>query len=163
VLELVHSRAAVIGCHAEPPLLDAVSPPVDSFACRVAEDELLLVGPAGLAAELLSHAGSVVDEDAGIVVDQTDGWAVFALGGGAAGEAWQRLAQVPLPSARPAFVQCSLAHLPGKAIVLADVVYLLVPSPAAHHLRERVLEGCRDLGATEGMPAPFTLEARTPV
>ena len=150
-----------MNCLAEAAQLDAL-PAVDAaFPCRVAPDELLLVAPAGSHPDLLGQvAGLLEDGDPhALVLDQTPGWSVWSLAGPNVWRAFARLSAIPVPSTRPAFVQGTIAEVPGKAVVLADRLHLLVPSPLGHHLRARVLTACADLGPRETEPQALLLEA----
>jgi hypothetical protein len=149
VLEVFRADATVVVCHAEPALLDAVAPPPGAFACRIAPDELALVAGRGAAQELETRVRADLSGEEATIVDQTDAWAMFAVRGEGAGDAFRRLSAVPPPAAEPAFVQCTIAHVAGKVIATDGTLYLCVPAPVAHHLHSRLLESCGDLGLRE--------------
>jgi hypothetical protein len=72
-----------------------------------------------------------------VVLDTTDGWAVWTLEGDAAREAFARLSAVPLPS--EGFAQGDVAHVPVKVVVTPERLHLLVPAMWGAYLRERVI------------------------
>lgn len=161
MLELARAEASVLCCLAQPVHLDALPTVGGTFACRVAPDELLLVAPAGVQSELLGRVAGLLEErdPHALVLDQTPGWSVWTLAGRDVWRAFARLSAIPLPSLRPAFVQGTIAEVPGKALLLDDHLHLLVPSPVGHHLRKRILAACADLRPSEGEPSALVLEA----
>lgn len=149
MLELVAVRASVVGCFAAPEALDALVATGGAHACRVAPDEVMLVGAAGSADELVRATTARVraaDPDA-VVLDTTDGWAVWTLDGGAAREAFARLSAVPLVG--EGFAQGAVAHVPAKVVALPDRLYLFVAAMWGEHLRERILADCASLDVRE--------------
>jgi hypothetical protein len=146
VLELRLFRAAVIRCFAEGRALDA-APSVGATAARVARDELWLVGPRSAGPEINRRATSYLagaDPD-GLVVDHGEAWTVWSLSGTDCRRAFARLADFPLPSTA-GFVQGAVLQVPAKVLVQANRLDLIVPVQLAHHIPERVLETCADLG-----------------
>src|SRR5438105_807774 len=94
------------------------------FSGRVAPDELLLIGPAAAANDLLLQASQHlqrVDPDA-IAIDLSDAWTVWTVRGSDVGQVWARLSENRLPKERPAFIQGAVASVGCKAIMLASVV-----------------------------------------
>ena len=153
MLELVATPVSVVGCFAEPEALDALAPTDGVHVCRIAPDEVMLVGEEGRAATLVAAAiaqATVADPDA-VVLATTDGWAVWTLAGEAAREAFTRLSAVELPE--EGSTQGDVAHVPVRVIALPDRLHLVVPAMWREHLRERILEGCASLGIEE-VPAP---------
>lgn len=142
MLELSPASTTILVCLAPRDALDAL-PPVDgATACRVAADELMLVSFSGrLDAELLAAR---LAPSGGLLVDQSDAYAVWTLSG-VADEAFARLSAVELPPRRPAFVQGAVAGVPAKAIAEDDRIHVLVGAPLGHHLRDRVVATCADL------------------
>ena len=139
MLELVRTEAALVGCFASPETLDAVHVPKTMTACRVAPDELLLIGPPGSAARVAAAASKALhggDDDA-LVLDVTDGWTVWTLGGADAHDAFERLSMLELPEA--GIVQGDVARLPVKVVVDGGRLHLAVPSSWAAYLRERIV------------------------
>lgn len=148
MLELVPTQASVVGCFAAPEALDALIGIDGAYAGRVAPDEMMLVGEAGLAEGLVGAAtarASAADPDA-VVLDTSDGWAVWTLEGDTAREAFARLSAVPLQAE---YTQGDVAHVPVRAIALADRVHLLVPAMWREHLRARILADCTSLDVRE--------------
>jgi hypothetical protein len=142
VAEFAHASAAIVACHGTPAALDSINVDPDAVAGRVAPDELLLIGPPQLRADLLTAAAAAVEPVAGIVVDETDAWAILCMLGEGVDDAFRRLSHVSLPTDCPAFLQCSLAHVPCKVIVSSTRLYLFVPAPAAHHVERRLGDAC---------------------
>jgi hypothetical protein len=124
----------VIRCLARPETLDALPGRAGVHACRVAPDELLLVGEP-----------AEIDLAGGLAVDETGSWAAWTLSGPAAVEAFARLSALP-PD--PGFLQGAVAGVPAKAIVGEQEVQLLVAASLAHHVEERLRTACSDLLAT---------------
>ena len=131
MLEVRRSEAHVVRCLARPETLDALPETVGVHACRVAPDELLLVGEA-----------AEIDLANGLAVDETGGWAAWTLSGPDAVEALGRLSALP-PG--PGFLQGAVAGVPAKAIVGETEIHLLVAASLAHHVEERVRAACSDL------------------
>ena len=131
MLELARTEMTVARCFDRPEVLDALPEISGVHACRVAPDELLLIG-----------AVAAVDLPAGLVVDETGGWSVWTISGSEAGEAFARLSAIPL---RPGFLQGLIGSVPGKAVVLGDRIHLLVASSVSHHLEARIRAACADL------------------
>ena len=101
MLEVTRSGAHVVRCLGRPETLDGVPVPAGIRACRVARDELLLIG----------DSADVVVQDA-LVLDETGGWATWTLSGPDAGEAFGRLSARPSGSG---FIQGLVAGVPAKA------------------------------------------------
>jgi hypothetical protein len=111
-----------------------------SYACRVAPDELWLVAPPELLADTERCAAehfSRTDPTA-LVLDQSDGWTTFTLRGNEGLWVFAQLSAIPLPSARPAFVQGAVAGGAAKVLLLDGVVHVLVPLTLRHHLTARL-------------------------
>lgn len=134
MLEVSGSRPRVIRCLGHPEALDALATSADVHACRVAADELFLVGQA-----------ADVEVAGGLAVEETGAWAEWTLSGPDAAEAVARLSALP---AGPGFLQGEVAGVPAKAIIGDGEIHLLVPASVAHHVEERVLVACADLLAT---------------
>jgi hypothetical protein len=138
VLELALSSPRVLAWLGPRAVLDAVMH-TDSY--RIASDELLVV----------SWDEPCPDPPPGVmlVADQAGGFACWTLSGPDAEEAFARLSELELPSPRPGFLQGAVAGVPAKVIAGGDLIHVLVSSSLRHHLRERVLEACPDLGVVE--------------
>jgi hypothetical protein len=100
VLDLVATQISAVSCHAAAEGIDATMSVTGAYACRIAPDEALLLGRPGSGDKLVGKANAKAtgaDPDA-VVLDTTDGWAVWTLEGAASREAFARLSAVPLPS-----------------------------------------------------------------
>jgi len=154
VTELRDLHPSVVACLASPEALDVLPPPGHGArVCRTAPDELLLVGAAGVAAELIRETADRVgalDPDA-LVVDVTDGWAGFVLTGEGARRAFSYLSELELPEA--GFLQGHVAHVPAKVLVEGDALVLLVPAFWEAHLRRRALADAAPAGIRRGGPS----------
>jgi sarcosine oxidase gamma subunit len=158
VLDIVPSRAAVIRCFAEPRALDTFPP--GAGLARVARDELWLLGGASARNDLAARAKSYfagVDPD-GTVVDQSDGWSAWTVTGPDSTAILKRLSAIRVPTERPAFVQGAVAEVPAKVLVQADRLLLFAPAPFAHHVSNRMLAACADLGARLAQPEELAIE-----
>jgi sarcosine oxidase gamma subunit len=157
VLELNLLEAAIVACYAAASALDAWSAPHDACVARVARDELWVVGPRAERCALfhgVEHSMRALAPDA-LVVDQTDGWTGWSIGGAKASHALARLTVIPLNQPAPAFLQGAVAGVPAKVFTTATDYLVFVPAPVGHHLRERLLEACDDLAPIQGSPMPF--------
>ncbi len=139
MVELAAAGVSVVGCFAAPVALDSLGGIAGTMACRVAPDEAMILGARGSAAEIVRVATSrarAEDPDA-VVLDVTDGWAVWTIAGDGAREAFARLSAVVLPP--EGFTQGNVANLPVKVVALPDRLHLLVPAMWGAHLRGRIL------------------------
>jgi hypothetical protein len=135
--------------------LDAVHVPKTVTACRVAPDELLLIGASGSAARIAAAASKTVhgsDDDA-LVMDVTDGWTVWTLGGSDAHDAFERLSMLHLPEA--GVLQGDVARLPVKVVVDGERLHLATPSSWGAYLRERIVALGLQISEA-GEPRPWT-------
>jgi sarcosine oxidase gamma subunit len=140
MLDLVGTQVAAVACHAAPDAADAAMSTASAYSCRIAPDEVLLLGKPGTEAKLLDAASKkagAADPDA-VVLDTTDGWTVWTLVGDDAREAFARLSAVPLPA--EGFTQGDVAHVPVKVVALTGRLHLLVPAMWGAFLRERIIE-----------------------
>jgi hypothetical protein len=147
VLDLVTTEVSVVGAFASPPALDALAP-AGAYRCRVAPDEVMLVREPGVGAALVRDAIAVTagDPDA-VVIDTTDGWAVWTLEGDARTEAFARLSDVRL--GEHGYVQGDVAHIAVRVIVEPGRLHLFVPVMWRGYLRRRIFERCSTLEVTE--------------
>jgi hypothetical protein len=116
----------------------------NAYACRVAPDELWLIAPPELLADTERCAAehfSRADPTA-LVLDQSDGWTTFTLRGDEGRWIFAQLSTIPLPSARPAFVQGAVAGAAAKVLLLDGVVHVLVPLTLRQHLTARLHDVC---------------------
>lgn len=142
--ELARTRADVVVCLADAQALDALQRPRGALPIRVAPDELLLVAHPGGARALERAAGAVRDVDGdALVMDVSDGWAVWSFSGPGSREAFARLSMLDLPNA--GVVQGDVARLPAKVVPDGERLHLLVPSSWSEYLRERILALVPDL------------------
>jgi hypothetical protein len=160
VLELTPTRACVVICLGQPEALDVV-PEAGSFSCRVAPDELLLIGPRSRAEPLEERAGAALAEldPHGLVVDQTDGWSGWTLSGHDRDEALGRISDVMLPSERPTFLQGAVADVQGRIIVCRERTHLFVVSVAGDFIRQRLFAACADLKPAVTDPVELDVDA----
>jgi hypothetical protein len=158
VLEIVPCEAVIVACHARPEALDEL-PNGLGLILRIARDESWVVAAATRRSGLLTSARLWLEsaDPEGITIDQTDGWAVYAVRGEGAIEVLGRISVAPVPSQRPAFIQGALSGVPGKVVITVDGLHLFVPSPVGHHLEARLLETCADLRAKLAPSAPLGL------
>ncbi|MEX0833991.1 MAG: hypothetical protein WD276_09025 [Actinomycetota bacterium] len=125
----------LVGCFASPEALDSLRAPEGTTVCRVAPDELMLIGG------VVSVAASSLplEDDAGaVVLDVTDGWSVHELIGEAARAVFSRLSALHLP--REGFVQGEVARVPARVIAGPSSVRILVPAMYGSYLSERIEE-----------------------
>jgi hypothetical protein len=108
----------------------------------------MLVREPGAGAARVRDAGAVTagDHDA-VVVDTTDGWAVWTLEGEARNEAFARLSHLQLRD--QGYVQGDVAHIPVRVIVDPSRLHLFVPVMWRGYLRRRILERCSTLDVME--------------
>ena len=160
MLDLSPVDAVLIRCFSEPGVLDGFPAVAGAAVCRVAADELILIGPPtvsdGLTAQATAYLGSV-DPD-GLVIPHTDAWSFWAISGESRQRAFARLSANALPRTSPAFIQGAIAQLPGKTLVLSDSIVMMVPSTVGHHLPERVLAACADLKPQPRGTRPLAIE-----
>ena len=159
MLEFSPSDAVLIRCFGELSVLDSFPGVAGAAACRVAGDELILIGALTMKQTLIEQANAhfeSADPDA-LVIVHTDAWSFWAISGKAARQAFARLSGNALPLTSPAFVQGAIARLPGKALVLSDGILIMVPVEMGHHLPERILTACADFNPQERAARPFTV------
>jgi hypothetical protein len=159
VVEVTASRAAIIACLDTAEVLDRIPGRAGAFRARVAPEELLLVGPAAAAADLLAHATGFLERAgaSGLAIDVTDAWSVCTVAGADAAEVWARLSENRLPDERPVFVQGAVASVPAKTIAGDGEIHVLTPSNLGHHLPHQIFGQCRDLAPQAGTPRPFAV------
>jgi hypothetical protein len=159
VLDVFATEAALIACHADQAVLDGLTAPPGALAARIAPDEAWLIGARASRAALARDATAALGgAAAGLAVDQTDGWAIWSIRG-APRVVLGRLMIAQIPTTATAFVQGAITGVPGKVLLDGDVAHLMVPAPVGHHLRDRIMEVCGDLGPAIGAPRPFMLSA----
>jgi sarcosine oxidase gamma subunit len=144
VLEIQRLDASVHLCLARRETLDRLSVPA-SYRLRTAPDEALLLDSSD-AADLQNQLSSA--DPGGSVVDLTDGFALWRLGGADRHEAVARLSALPLP-ANGDFAQGLFARTPAKLMNRRDDYLVLVTSTVSEYVRQRLLTACHDLQPRE--------------
>jgi len=148
VVELISTRASVVGCFADPDALDALPDAEGTYTCRVAPDEVMLVGEPGTSLlPTITDQITRTDPEA-VVLDVTDGWVTWTLAGAGARDAFEHLSAVPLGS--EGYTQGDVAHVPIRVIALPESLHLFVPAMWSDHLRERILTDCATLDVRVG-------------
>ena len=139
MLELISTRASVLGCFASADALDGLA---GSF--RVAPDEaMILGGPSEIQTDPISET---LGEDA-LVLDMTDGWVIWTLAGEDAYNAFAYLSPVRLQG--EGFTTGEVVRIPVRIVSQADRLHLIVPALWGSYLRERILHDCANLDVRE--------------
>ena len=135
---------------AEAAALDSLAP-AGATRCRVAPDEVMFIREEGAGQALLRDAQAVTagDGDA-VIVDGTDGWAVWTLSGGGVPDALQRLSHLELDTNVDGFAQGDVAHVPVRLVLDHGRVHLLVAAMWEDYLRQGIMSRCADLGVSAG-------------
>lgn len=107
--------------------IDAATVPADTISLRLAPDELLVLGPGPV---------RVDDEHAIVVADH--GWSGVWLAASEAAEFLLHACEWEPPPSRPAFAQGMVAHLAVKVWFETDRTLILLPTPLAAELEERL-------------------------
>ena len=156
MFDVFATEAALIACHADPAVLDGLMAPPGGLVARIAPDEAWLIGSRAHRTTLARDAqAGLGGSAAGLAIDQTDGWAIWSIRGTPPRVVLGRLMIARIPASATAFVQGAITGVPGKVLLDGDVAHLMVPAPVGHHLRDRIMEVCRDLGPEIGPPRPF--------
>ena len=158
MLELLSTDASVISCFAAPDALDHVAAPsAGVVCCRVAPDEIMLIGQPGEAKGIVRAArGQIAGDAHAVVLDASDGWAVWTLSGNETNEALRRLSAIH-PAGRT-YTAGDVARVPVRILSFPGLLHLLVGAMWRDYLRERLLEACRAAGGREGVrPGPWTM------
>lgn len=160
MLEFSAVEAVLIRCFGEPSVLDSFPGLAGAAACRVADDELILLGAPAMKQELIEQATAHFEsaDPHALVIAHTDAWSFWAISGAVMRRAFTRLSENALPATSPAFIQGAIARLPAKALVLPDSILIMVPSTMGHHIRERIFAACADLNPRERAAQPFAIE-----
>ena len=132
--------------------LDRVQTPAGVSQGRIAPDELLWLGDpeqaGALEAEGQKQLAGVGER--GLVVDNSDGWALFSIVGDGRADALARLSSLRLPD--EGFLQGKVAGVPGKVFARPGRIDILCTSDVRWYVRERLLHAGADVGLTEGTP-----------
>jgi hypothetical protein len=155
VLDLIPTRVAIVACHGPAAALAQLAAGAPGFTGRVATDELWLLGDRSRRESLLGQARAGLP--GGLVVDQTDGWAMWTVRGEGGGEVLDRLMLAAVPAGGSGWVQGAIAGVAGKVIAREAALHILVPACLGHHLRDRVVAACADLGVRVAAEEPFRL------
>ena len=154
MLDLVATEASIALVMASRQALDALAP-AGAFRCRVALDEAMFIREPGAAEALVRDAGSVRagDPDA-VVLDSTDGWAVWTLAGDGARDAFSRLSSMRLAER---YQQGEVANIPVRVVAEGGRVHMFVPAMWREYMRRQVLDRCKNLGVEETLgSSPWT-------
>jgi hypothetical protein len=130
--------------------LDRVQTPSGVHQGRVAPDELLWLGDPERADELEAEGKKQLAGvgERGLVVDNSDGWALFSLIGEGGSDALARLSSLRVPD--EGFLQGKVAGVPGKVFVRAGRIDILCTSDVRWYVGERLLHAGADVGVTAG-------------
>ena len=150
--ELTRAPIGVVTASAEAGALDLLLVPGRAFACRLADDELLLLCAPPVTDEVAREVATrlaALDPDA-YVIDTTNGWAAVMVGGNDARASFGLLSRLELPGS--GFLQGEVVHVPAKVVAGADRVLVLVPSIWEAHLHDRAAKALGHTGPLEARP-----------
>jgi len=150
--ELARALIGVVTASADAGALDLLLVPGRAFACRVADDELLLLSAPPVTDEVVREVATrlaALDPDA-LVIDTTDGWAAITVAGDGARASFGLLSRLELPEA--GFLQGEVAHVPAKVVAGDDRVLILVPSIWEAHLHDGAAKALEHTGPLEARP-----------
>jgi hypothetical protein len=145
VLELAATEAAVVACFAEAEALDALAATDGAVLFRAAPDEAMLVGDPRSADDHLRAASAALRalDPHAIVLDASDGWAIWTLAGDGAREAFRRLSALAVDDGTCA--QGDVARVPARVMAQGDRVHLFVAAMWEEYLRGRIIERCASI------------------
>jgi hypothetical protein len=152
VLEITRTLVGVVAASAAARALDGLVVPGRAFACRAADDELLLLCAPPVTDEVAREVATrlaALDPDA-LVIDTTDGWAAISVVGSDARGSFGLLSPLELPDA--GFLQGEVVHVPAKVVAGDDRVLILVPSIWEAHLHDRAAKALGHTGPLEAHP-----------
>jgi hypothetical protein len=138
VADITNALVGVVTACAAADALDALVVPGRATACRIADDELLLVCRSEVADEVVRETETrltVLDPDA-LVIETADAWATSVLEGDDARSVFGLLSRLRLPDR--GFVQGEVAHVPAKVLVEDGRIRIFVQAALEAHLRSRV-------------------------
>ena len=150
--ELARALIGVVTASAEAGALDLLLVPGRALACRVADDELLLLSAPPVTDEVAREVATrlaALDTDA-LVIDTTDGWAAISVVGDDARASFGLLSRLELPEA--GFLQGEVVHVSAKVVAGDDRVLILVPSIWEAHLHDRAAKALGHTGPLEARP-----------
>jgi hypothetical protein len=152
VRELARALFGVVTASAEAGALDLLLVPGRAFACRAADDELLLLCAPPVTDEVAREVATrlaALDPDA-LLIGTTDGWAAISVVGDDARASFGLLSPLELPEA--GFLQGEVVHVPAKVVAGDDRVLILVPSIWEAHLHDRAAKALGYTGPLEARP-----------
>ena len=152
MLEITRTLVGVVAASAAARALDGLVVPGRAFACRAADDELLLLCAPPVTDEVAREVATrlaALDPDA-LVIDTTDGWAAISVVGSDARGSFGLLSPLELPDA--GFLQGEVVHVPAKVVAGDDRVLILVPSIWEDHLHDRAAKALGHTGPLEAHP-----------
>ena len=123
------ARLDAVRVLARPDALDALPTWPDAIALRLADDDLLLIGP---------PADTPQPDDPDAVVERDTGFAVLRLDASEAARVLTRHADWPLPVERPALVLGPVAGIPCRILLRPDDALLVVHAGLAFELERRL-------------------------
>ena len=150
--ELARAPLGVVTASAEAGALDRLLVPGRACACRVADDELLLLCAPPVTDEVAREVATrlaALDPDA-VVIDTSDGWAAIAIVGDDARASFGLLSRLELPVT--GFVQGEVVHVPAKVVADDGRVLILVPSIWEAHLHDRAASALGHAGPIASRP-----------
>ena len=150
--ELARALVGVVTASAEAGALDLLLVPGRAFACRAADDELLLLCAPPVTDEVAREVATrlaALDPDA-LVTDTTDGWTAISVVEDDARASFGLLSRLELPEA--GFLQGEVVHLPAKVVAGDGRLLILVPSIWEAHLHDRARKALRHTGPLESRP-----------
>ncbi len=148
--------ASVVLCLARPDAVAGLDVP-GAFVGTIAPGEALLIAGPGEATAIAARARAQLhaSDPLALVEPMTDAWALWSLGAVGAEEAFSRLSAIPLPGARPGFVQGAVCGVGAKVLVLPDRLCVMVSSLVGHEVQRRVEQMCADMAPSIGMTWRF--------
>ena len=152
MLEITRTLVGVVAASAAARALDGLVVPGRAFACRAADDELLLLCAPPVTDEVAREVATrlaALDPDA-LVIDTTDGWAAISVVGSDARGSFGLLSPLELPDA--GFLQGEVVHVPAKVVAGDGRVLILVPSIWEAHLHDRAEKALGHTGPLEAHP-----------
>jgi hypothetical protein len=112
---------------AQPEALDRMTPPEDGLILRLAPDDVLITGGGDVA----------VDDPHALIQDET-GFSAMALTEAQILDVLGRCASWEPPAGRPCLAQGMVAGLPVRIWIDHGQGLVIVPTPLAHELEERL-------------------------
>jgi hypothetical protein len=100
---------------------------------------------------LVRDAGAArAGDDDAVVLDTTDGWAVWTLAGEDARAAFEQLSALPMIDG---FSQGDVASVAAKIVVDRGAVHLFVASMLSEHMRSQITARCSGVNELQGARA----------